>query len=157
MANWRKWGIGQESIKGFAKPKMRWQREKSWQMAIIRKWQILGEKGKFRRKCMASMPKSHQGFCQIFKQGDKKRASWQMAILRKFQIWQESIGLAEIKTRWQKRHVDNCGFYDNDKFCEINEFGFIQYLPLIVGDFKKLANWENGEFTWHNSEVFVCN
>ena len=28
-------------------------------------------------------------------------ASWQMAILRKSQIWQEFIGLAKIKTRWQ--------------------------------------------------------
>ena len=48
MANWRKWGNGQESIKGFAKPQMRWQRGKSSQMAIIRKWQILGEREKFR-------------------------------------------------------------------------------------------------------------
>ena len=46
----------------------------------------------------------------------------------KLQIWQEFIGLAKIKTRWQKRHVDNCGFYENDKFCEIGEFGFISGL-----------------------------
>ena len=31
--------------------------------------------------------------------------------------------MAKIKTRWQKRHVDNCGFYENDKFCETGEFG----------------------------------
>ena len=43
----RKW---QESIKGFAKTQLRWQRGKSWQTAIVRKWQILGEKGKFRQK-----------------------------------------------------------------------------------------------------------
>ena len=47
MANWRNW---QESIKGFAKSQIRWQRGKSWQMAITRKWQILGEKGKFGQK-----------------------------------------------------------------------------------------------------------
>ena len=48
-----------------------------------------------------------------------------MAILRKLQIWQEFIGLAKIKTRWRKRHVDNYGLYENDKFCEIGGFGFI--------------------------------
>ena len=31
--------------------------------------------------------------------------------------------LAKIKTRWQKRHVDNCGLYENDIFCETGEFG----------------------------------
>ena len=31
--------------------------------------------------------------------------------------------MAKIKTRWEKRHVDNCGFYENDIFCEISEFG----------------------------------
>ena len=31
--------------------------------------------------------------------------------------------MAKIKTRWQKRHVDNCGFYENDIFCETGEFG----------------------------------
>ena len=41
MANLRKRGIGQESIKGLAKPQLKWQRGESWQMAIIiRKWQI---------------------------------------------------------------------------------------------------------------------
>ena len=47
-----------------------------------------------------------------------------MVILRKWQIWKKFIsGLAKIKTRWQKRHVDNCGFYENDIFCETGEFG----------------------------------
>ena len=50
MVYCRKWGIGQESIKDLAKPQMRWQRGKSWQMAIIRKWQTLVEQGKFRQK-----------------------------------------------------------------------------------------------------------
>ena len=62
-----------------------------------------------------------------------------MAILRKLQIWQEFIGLAKIKTRWQKRHVDNCGFYENDKFCEIGEFGFINGLTKILNETTKEA------------------
>jgi len=119
----RKW---QESIKGFAKPQMRWQRGKSWQTVITRKWQILGEKGKFRQKWRVCRKVTEASAnIQIRWQ---KVASWQMAILRKLQIWQEFIGLAKIKTRWQKRHVDNCGFYENDKFCEIGEFGFINGL-----------------------------
>ena len=37
------------------------------------------------------------------------------------------LRFGKFKTRWQKRHVDNCGFYENDIFCEIGEFckGFI--------------------------------
>ena len=62
-----------------------------------------------------------------------------MAILRKLQIWQEFIGLAKIKTRWQKRHVDNCGFYENDKFCEIGEFEFISGLAKILNETTKEA------------------
>ena len=69
----------------------------------------------------------------------QKVASWQMAILRKLQIWQEFIGLAKIKTRSQKRHVDNCGFYENDKFCEIGEFGFINGLAKILSETTKEA------------------
>ena len=69
-------------------------------------------------------------------------ASWQMAILRKLQIWQEFIGLAKIKTRSQKRHVDNCGFYENDKFCEIGEFG------IISGLAKKLNETTKEAFLW---------
>ena len=130
----RKW---QESNKGFAKPQMRWQRGKSWQTAIIRKWQILGEKGKFRqswRVCQKVIEASAKYSNKI-----TKVASWQMTILRKLQIWQEFIGLAKIKTRWQKRHVDNCGFYENDKFCEIGEFGFINGLAKILNETTKEA------------------
>ena len=103
---------------------------------------------------MASAPKIHQGFGQIFKWDDKKGHvdSWrflgQWQILRGWWIWQEVIkGLTKISTRWQKgaswqmaiitnmanwatihlrfakiqmrgqtRHVDNCEFYENDKF-----------------------------------------
>ena len=84
----RKW---QESIKGFAKPQMRWQRGKSWQTAIIRKWQILGEKGKFRQRwrvCQKVIEASAKYSNKI-----TKVASWQMTILRKLQIWQEFIVL----------------------------------------------------------------
>ena len=28
-----------------------------------------------------------------------------------------------MKTIWQNRHVDNCGFNENDKCCKIREFG----------------------------------
>ena len=62
-----------------------------------------------------------------------------MTILRKLQIWQEFTGLAKIKTRWQKRHVDNCEFYENDKFCEIGEFGFINGLAKILNETTKEA------------------
>ena len=65
--------------------------------------------------------------------------SWQTAIIRKLQIWQEFICLAKIKTRWQKRHVDNCGFYENDKFCEIGEFGCINGLVKILNKTTKKA------------------
>ena len=64
-----------------------------------------------------------------------------MAILRKLQIWQWFIGLAKIKPRWQKRHLDNCGSYENDKFCEIGEFGFINGLPKILNETTKEAFW----------------
>ena len=65
-----------------------------------------------------------------------------MAILRKLQIWQEFIGLAKVKTRWQKGHIDNCGFYECDKFCEICEFGFINGLAKIINETTKEA------FSW---------
>ena len=84
----------------------------------------------------------------------QKMASWQMAILRKLQIWQEFRGLPKIKTRWQKRHVDNCGFYENDKFCEIGEFGFISGLAKILNDTTKEAflvcNHEIGPQFWES-------
>ena len=34
-------------------------------------------------------------------------------------------------------HVDNCGFYENDKFCEIGEFGFIKGLAKILKERTK--------------------
>ena len=84
MTNLRKRGIGQESIKGLAKPQLKWQRGESWQMAIII------TKCKFRRKRqisakMASVPKIHQGFGQIFGWDNKKG------------------------------HLDKWRFYENDK------------------------------------------
>ena len=101
MANWRKWGTGQESIKGLVKPQMRWQRGKSWQMAIIRKWQILVEQGKFRQKWRV---------CQKFMKGilpniqircQKNQQYWQLAISRNWQI--EKMGnWARIHQRFGK-------------------------------------------------------
>ena len=46
-----------------------------------------------------------------------------------------------MKKRWQKRHVDNCGFYENDKFCEIGEFGFINGLGKILMRPQKRHSW----------------
>ena len=128
----RKW---QESIKGFAKPQMRWQRGKSWQTAIIGKWQILGQKGKFCKN--GEYTKKSSRLLPNIQKRWQKVASWQMAILQKLPIWQEFIGLAKIITRWQKRHVDNCGFYENDKFCEIGEFGFISGLAKVLNETTK--------------------
>ena len=50
-----------------------------------------------------------------------------------------AIYLAKVKTRCQKRHVDNCGFYENDKFFEIGEFGFIKDLAKILIETTKEA------------------
>ena len=119
---------------------MRWQRGKFWQTAIIRKWQILDEKGKFRKN--GEYAKKSSRLLPNIEIRWQKVASWQMAILRKLQIWQEFIGLAKIKTRSQKRHVDNCGFYENDKFCEIGEFG------IISGLAKKLNETTEEAFLW---------
>ena len=80
-----------------------------------------------------------------------------MAISRKLQIWQEFIGLAKIKTRSQKRHVDNCGFYENDKFCEIGGgFGFISGLAKILNKTTKEAflvcNHETRPQCWESTQ-----
>ena len=78
-----------------------------------------------------------------------------MVILRKWQIWKQFIsGLAKIRTRWQKRHVDNCGLYENDIFYETYRRiwqGLRQWdnktVILTVGDFHKngkcgkMGNW----------------
>ena len=92
----------------------------------------LGKNGEYAKKSSRLLPN-----IQIRWQ---KVASWQMAILRKLQIWQEFIGLAKIKTRSQKRHVDNCGFYENDKFCEIGGgFGFTSGLAKSLNETTKEA------------------
>ena len=104
---------------------------------IIGQSQILGEKGNFgkngeyAKKSSRLLPNTQIRW--------QKVASWKIAILRKLQIWQEFKGLAKIKTSWQKRHVDNCGFYENDKFCEIGEFGFINGLAKILNETTKEA------------------
>ena len=103
---------------------------------------------------MASEPKIHQGFVQIFKWGDKKGhvdswrflgqckfrgngefgkklskvwlkfskrwqkgASWQLANITNMTNWATIyLRFAKIQMRGQTRHVDNCEFYENDKF-----------------------------------------
>ena len=116
---------------------MRWKRGKSWQMAILKKWQILGEKGKFRqkRRVCQKVIKASAKYSKMTKRGILTNGDFTC----KLQIWQEFIGLAKIKTRWQKSHVDNCGFYENDKVCEIGEFGFIKGLAKILNETTKEA------------------
>ena len=54
----------------------------------------------------------------------QKGASWQMAIITKMANWATfHLRFAIIQMRWQKRYVDNCEFYENDKCCKIREFG----------------------------------
>ena len=107
MANWRKWGIGPESIKGLAKPQMRWQRGKSWQMAIIRKWQILVEQGKFWQKWRVCQ-KFMKGMAKYSNKVTKNQQYWQLAISRNWQIKKWGIGLESIKglaktqIKWQR-------------------------------------------------------
>ena len=55
--------------------------------------------------------------------------------------------MAKIKTRWEKRHVDNCGLYENDIFCETYRRiweGLRQWdnetVKLTVGVFHKNGN-----------------
>ena len=117
---------------------MRWQRGKSWQMAIIRKWQILSGKEKFRPKrrvCQKVIKASAKYSNKMTKRGILTNGDFTW----KLQIWQEFIGLTKTKTRWQKRHVDNCGLYENDKFCEICEFGFIKGVAKILNETTKEA------------------
>ena len=161
----RNWRICQGFIKGLAKNFNETTKEAYWQLAIFTKMARIHQRFcktsnevtkreiltngdykkmvKFGRKReisakMARMPKSHR-VCQNIQIRWQKVACWQMTILRKLQIWQEFIGLAKIKTRWQKRHDDNCGFYENDKFCEIGEFGFINGLAKILSETTKEA------------------
>ena len=53
--------------------------------------------------------------------------------------------LVKMWAGWQKRHVNNCGFYENDIFCEIGEFckGFITCKGLAknLNEPTKEAYW----------------
>ena len=61
-------------------------------------------------------------------------------------------GLVKIKTRWQNRHVDNCGLYENDKCCKVCKFGkdsskVCENCLFMISNFYKKNNLgENGEF-----------
>ena len=137
----RKWSVAKVAnlarIHQRSGKKFKWdnKRGKSWQTPIIRKRQILGENvrknGEYAKNSSRVWPN-----IQIRWQ---KGASWPMGILRKLQVWQEFIGLAKSKTRWWKRHVDNYGFYENDRWCEIGEFGFIKGLAKILNETTKEA------------------
>ena len=84
-----------------------------------------------------------------------------MWVLQKWQIWQEFIkGLLKIKTRWQNRHVDKCGLYENDKCCKVCKFGkdsskVCENCLLMISNFYKNSNLgENGEFGKNLSKVW---
>ena len=98
---------------------------------------------------MAIVPKIHQGLGQIFEWDNKKGHldKWRFYEKDKFgknlfKVWQKFGG----KTRWQKRHVDNCGLYENDIFCETGEFGkdwdneTTKQLYWQLAIFTKMAN-----------------
>ena len=66
-------------------------------------------------------------------------------------------GLVKIKTRWRNRHVDNCGFYENDKCCKIREFGkdsskVWENCLLIISENSNFG--ENGQFGKNLSKVW---
>ena len=65
--------------------------------------------------------------------------------------------MVKIKTRWQNRHVDNCGFYENDKCCKIREFGkdsskVWENCRLIISENIKFG--ENGQSGKNFSKVW---
>ena len=70
-----------------------------------------------------------------------------------------NYGLVKIKTRWQNRHVDNCGLYENDKCCKVCKFGkdsskVCENCLLMISNFYKNNNLgENGEFGTNLSKV----
>ena len=78
-----------------------------WQLAISRNWQI--EK-------MGDWARIHQRFGKNSNE-----------VTKRGNLTKIHKSLVKMWAGWQKRHVDNCGFYENDIFCEIGEFckGFI--------------------------------
>ena len=144
MANLRKRGIGKESIKVLEKPQLRWQREESWQMeVIIRKWQTLVEQGKFRQKwrvCQKFIKSLAKYSNEMTKRGFLTNGDFtQITNLAKIYL-----RFGKFKTRWQKRHVDNCGFYETGEFGKDwgNKTGILTVGNFHKnGKFEKVGNW----------------
>ena len=60
--------------------------------------------------------------------------------------------LAKIYAGWQKRHVDNYRFYENDIFCEFGK-GFIEGLAKKLDETTKEAYWQFAKMAiWENEE-----
>ena len=116
MANLRKRGIGKESIKFLAKPQLRWQRGKSWQMAvIIRKWQTLVEQRKFRQKWRVGQ-KFIKSFAKYSKEMTKRGILTNGDFTKITNLAKIYLRFGKFKTRLQKRHVHYCGFYETGEF-----------------------------------------
>ena len=110
-------------------------------MAIIRKWQILGEKGKFGQKWRVCQ-KFIKGLAKYSNEMTKRSILTNNDFTKMTNLEKTYLGLANIKTRWQKRYVDNCGLYENYIFCETGEFG-----KDWDNDTTKQAYWQLGIFT----------
>ena len=66
---------------------------------------------------MATVPKIHQEFGQMFKWDDKKGHILTNGDFTKItNLAKIYLRFGKFKTRWQKRHVDNCGFYETGEF-----------------------------------------
>ena len=122
-------------------------------MAIIRKWQILVEKGQFRPKWQVC----HQALAKYWNKMTKG-ASSQMAVLRKlqilrnWQIWQGFVkGLAKkFKLDNQRGLLGAGNFHENGKLEKITRIhqGFCKTSNEVAkreiltnGDYKKMANF----------------
>ena len=105
------WRVCQKNHQGFGQI-FKWDDKKghvdSWR--FLGQWQILQIKdGEFGKK----LSKVWQKFTKRWQKG----ASWQMAIITKMANWATIHSrFAKIQMRWQTKHVDNCEFYENDKF-----------------------------------------
>ena len=82
---------------------------------IIRKWQTLVEQGKFRQKwrvCQKFINSLARYSNEMTKRGILTNGDF-TKITNLAKIY---LRFGKFKTRWQKRHVDNCGFYETGEF-----------------------------------------
>ena len=134
MANLRKRGIGQESIKGLAKPQLRWQIKEGilTNGYCNKKMANLGEKGKFRQKwrvCQTFI----KGLAKYSNKTTKKDILTNGDFTKMTNLAKKFLRFAKIQMRWQTRHVDNCEFYENEKIWQ----------EFIKGLIKIKTSWRN--------------